>query len=116
MPIWNIVYFPPESERNSPIDSLKTRLSVQEQANFVERFSKMRELEMTEWAHGWRKHIGAVYQLTSGDFRAYYGIRGRLIIIVHVCRKVGKKARPQDLKTAEQNLVDYEKYKGGKKW
>jgi len=31
-----------------------------------------------------------------------------------VCRKVGKKAKPQDLKTAEQNLLDYEKYKGGR--
>jgi hypothetical protein len=114
MPIWNILYFPPEGERNSPINSLKTRLSDDEQADLTERFSKMGDLEMTEWANNWRKHIGALYQLTSGNFRAYYGIRGRLIIIVHICRKVGQKAKPQDLKIAEQNLVDYEKYKGGR--
>src|SRR6266508_1579191 len=114
MPIWNIIYFPPEGERNSPVNSLKARLNEDEQANFVERFSKMSELEMTEWAHNWRKRIGAFYQLTSGNFRAYYGIRGRLIIIVHVCRKVGQKAKTQDLQTAEQNLIDYEKYKGGR--
>jgi hypothetical protein len=114
MPIWNIQYFPPKGERNSPVDSLNTRLDVNEQANFVERFLKMSELEMTEWAHDWRKHIGVIYQLTAGNFRAYYGIRGRLIIIVHVCRKVGRTARKQDLRIAEQNLVDYDKYKGGR--
>lgn len=109
MRIWNILYFPPKGERNSPIDNLRTRLDADEQANFVERFLKMSELEMTEWAHDWRKRIGAVYQLTAGNFRAYYGIRGRQIIIVHVCRKVGQKAKTQDLGIAEQNLIDYER-------
>ncbi len=114
MPIWRRLYYPSEGERNSPVTSLKTLLDFNEQANFIDRFKNMSELEMTEWPHDWRKHIDGFYQLTAGNFRAYYAIRGRDIVILHVCRKVGRRARPQDLEITSRNLISYEKYIGEK--
>ncbi len=115
MPIWSISYFPAEGERNSPITGLKTLLTKDEQANFTERFGKMSELEMTEWNHDWRKKIDGYYQLTSGNFRAYYTIKGRNITILYVCRKHSQKAdRRRDLASVERNLISYLKQSGGR--
>ena len=70
------------------------------------RLLTISELETGDWPY-WVKMISGIYQLTAGDFRVYFGLFERKIVISHVCRKVGQTAKKKDLDRASINFQNY---------
>ena len=103
---WEIVYFPAEGEKHSPVGILKYLVPANDQANIIRRLTSISELETGDWPH-WVKMVKHLYQLTAHDYRVYFGLINRKIVICHICRKEGQKANPGDLDRARKNLSDY---------
>lgn len=102
---WNIIFYPIYGARHSPEDFLRD-LSVSDVASIKEKLRTISELETSQWP--WVKMVQGIYQLRSGDFRLYFGIDGRTIIVVcHICRKVSQQARQEDIDRAKANLNQY---------
>ena len=103
---WNIIFYPVYGAHHSPENFLRD-LSISDIANIQQRLRAISELETSQWP-SWVKRVQGIYQLRSGDFRLYFGIDGRTIIVVcHICRKVSQKARQEDINRAKTNLQDY---------
>lgn len=109
MVLWNLEYFPTDGERNSPSDALKTLCTPEEQAGFNLKFRNLRELEYGQWNFGWLKQVRGFYQMRQGDFRAYFRLDKKTIVVVHVCRKVRPTALDEDISTAKTNWKRYER-------
>jgi phage-related protein len=103
---WEIVFFPSAGERYSPIDALKGLPRPNDKALIIRRLELISELEMGEWPY-WVKIVDKHYQVTAGDYRVYFGIIGRRIVICHICRKVSQKALKSDLDRARLNFNNY---------
>jgi ribosomal protein L20 len=109
MPIWKIEYFPAKGERNSPIDKLGEICNIAEKAGFQQKIKILGELESQHWNFGWLKQVKGFYQIRQGDFRGYFKLLEKSIVVLHFCRKVAKKAREAELRIAKVNSGKYEK-------
>jgi len=109
MALWNLEFFPSEGERSSPTDTLKRLCNPTEQAEFVQKFKTLGELEHKNWTFKWLKPVKGFYQVTQGNFRAYFHINNKKIVILHFCRKVTQKARDEDINISEANWRRYER-------
>ena len=103
---WNIIFFPPSGARHSPVDTLKSIAQSSAQALIMRRLGTIGQLEIGDWPH-WVKMVSHIHQLTAGDYRVYFGLVERTIVVCHICRKVGQKAKKSDLGTATANLNNY---------
>jgi mRNA-degrading endonuclease RelE of RelBE toxin-antitoxin system len=103
----NIVYFPKEGNKHSPIFLLDSLCSTNEIAHFKVKLDQLSELETGFWNFKWLEYFQNLYQVTQGNFRLYFEIIDENMVVSHVCRKVGRKARSQDLERARLNLRDY---------
>lgn len=102
---WNIIFYP-IGVRHSPENFLRG-LSLSDVASIQQKLRVISELEASQWP-SWIKMVQGIYQLRSGDFRLYFGIDGRTIIVVcHICRKVSQQARQEDIDWAKTNLKHY---------
>jgi mRNA-degrading endonuclease RelE of RelBE toxin-antitoxin system len=107
MVIAKIVYCPNEGEKYSPADLLKTLCNPSEQAHFSEKLTNLCTVNASDWNFRWLEHIDDLYQVRHGNFRLYFGIIDGVLVVCHICRKVGRKALPKDLRRARQNLQLY---------
>ena len=107
MPLWNIEFYPIEGNRRSPIDFLKVNCSSNDLALINAKLKSIQDLQRADWPSTWVKQIRKVYQMRQGDFRIYFGVTGRTLVVCHACRKVSQKAKPQDIRTAENNPKSY---------
>ena len=103
---WEIVFYPPEGEKHSPIDILKHIPRPSDQALITRRLDLISDLEMGDWPH-WVKMVESLYQVTAGDYRVYFDLDGKKMIICHICRKVSQKALKSDLDRARNNFNNY---------
>ena len=103
---WEKVFFPPAGERHSPIDALKDIPRPNAKALIKRRLDLISELEIGDWPY-WVKIVDNHYQVTAGDYRVYFGLIGRKMVICHICRKVSQKALKSDLDRARINFNDY---------
>ncbi len=108
MAITNIIYFPAEGDKYSPVDLFKTLCDVRGKVHFTEKLEMLRELGTSHWHFKWLEHFDDIYQVTQGNFRLYFKIINGMMIVCHVCRKVSRKAKPEDLHRAKLNLQQYE--------
>ena len=108
--IWNVIYYPPKGENNSPEDILYSYYPV-DQNKITRSLTTISNLEMYHWPPKWVKLIKNIdlYQLTAGDFRAYFGISGKNIVVCHICRKRSQEAKDIDLNRANINFNKYVK-------
>jgi len=103
---WNIIFYPVYGVRHAPENFLRG-LSASDIASIQQKLRAIGELETSQWP-SWVKRVQGIYQLRSGDFRLYFGIDGRTIIVVcHICRKVSQQARQEDIDRAKANLNQY---------
>jgi len=109
MSLWEIEYFPAKGERNSPTDKLGEICDIDEQAEFQQKFRTLRELEAKYWSFKWLKPVKGFYQVHQGNFRGYFKLYGRKIVVFHFCRKVANKIKVEDVRIAESNRERYEK-------
>jgi hypothetical protein len=109
MPIWEIEFYPAKGERNSPADKLEELCKPDDKAEFVQKFKVLRELEFNYWQFKWLKIVRGFYQIHQGDFRGYFKLYKRKIVVFHFCRKVGKKTKEADIKVAQANCDRYQK-------
>lgn len=108
MVLWNLVFHPKTGERNSPVDRLSADdCSQTERANIMQKLSHLQQLQPVNWPYKWSKPIEEFKELIQGDFRVFYQLIGRTIVVCHVCRKVGKKAKRSDIDIARANSDDY---------
>jgi hypothetical protein len=107
MNIWDVIFYPPKGERHSPVDTLNYTLRPTEQAHVMHRLGVLGNLETGKWPHTWVKLVNTIFQLTVGDFRVYFGIAGRKMVVCYICRKVSQKARQSDLDRARSNFEEY---------
>jgi hypothetical protein len=88
-----------------------TANSPQESAIIDRRLDSLRDLPLQNWPPKWVKQINKnSYQLTAADHRVYLGIYERKLVVFFICRKVGNKAKPKDIKRARLNQEAYEKW------
>jgi phage-related protein len=109
MALWDLIYYPVEGERNSPIDSFKELCDPSSQAEFQLKFRNLREFEYTDWQFKWLKQVRGFFQVKQGNFRAYFRLNKKVIVVLHYCRKVSQKAKDDDIRIAEANWKKYER-------
>jgi mRNA-degrading endonuclease RelE of RelBE toxin-antitoxin system len=102
----NIVYFPNEG-KHSPVILLKSLCNNSDISHFLNKLEQLAELDTASWNFSWLEHFKGLYQVKQGNFRLYFQLIRDEIVVSHVCRKVGRTARPQDLERAKLNLKDY---------
>jgi hypothetical protein len=103
----SIIYFPEEGNKHSPTGLLTALCDERDIEHFIEKLETLCELGVGNWPFKWLEHFQDMYQITQGNFRLYFGIADNKIIVCHVCRKVGRKAKTKDLTRASLNLQDY---------
>ncbi len=107
MSLWGIKYHPPKGERNSPVDII---VSIPDNNNARTKIVRWLEFMCQHSLEDWlnvKNITGKIWQLRAGSYRVYYFLDGRDIVVVHCCRKKGKKALRKDLQRAELNYDDY---------
>ena len=104
---WEKVFFPPEGEKHSPIDALKEIPRPSDQALIMRRLKVISDLDISDWPH-WVKIVSKNYQVTAGDYRIYFNLLDRKMVICHICRKVSQKALKSDLDRARINFENYQ--------
>ena len=109
MPLWEIEYFPAKGERNAPVDSLKELCSVDDIVHFQQKLRTLQELEYKDWNFKWLKQVRGFYQIKQGDFRGYFRLYEKKIVVLHFCRKVRQEATDEDIRVATNNSARYEK-------
>ena len=77
-----------------------------EKAILMRHIDLIREMESWDWPH-WVKKVQGIYQLTADNYRAYFDLSNRKMIICHICRKVSQKAKQSDIDRAKNNFSDY---------
>lgn len=108
MQLWYLVFHPKRGVRNSPLDRMDADdCSLAEKARINTKLSKLQEIPEQHWPHNWAKPVQEFKELVQGDFRVFYKLVGHTIVVCHMCRKVGQKAKKSDIEIARANLNDY---------
>lgn len=115
MPIdWRIEFFPPPGERYSPNDYIDNSLTKSEQTQVMLRLRTMSESQIGSWSKSWIHQIeDNVFQLTAGNHRFMYCLDSKIIVVVHACRKVKRKALRKDVNRAIAHWNEYMSRKKG---
>lgn len=107
MPLWDLVFYPREGQRDSPIDFLRANCNPQELARINAKLQGLQALHVADWPKSWYKQVGGLYQMRQGDFRIYFELVNRIIVVCYACRKVSQKAKQTDIKAARRSLENY---------
>lgn len=107
MPRWEIVFYPPANKRHSPVDIINSISRMSDIALIRRRIDHIGGLDPKDWPSQWVKMIEGLYQMYAGDYRVYFGLTGKTMVICHICRKVSQKAKRDDLNVASKNYRDY---------
>lgn len=105
MHLWEMEFFPPSGEKYSPIDALNDIKKANEKAIIMRHLDLIPDRESWDWPNV--KKVQGIYQLTADNYRVYFDLSKRKIIICHICRKVSQKANPSDIRRAKNNFHDY---------
>ena len=104
----NIIYHPKSGDKHSPGTLLGSLCNPNEQAHFLQKLELLATLETSAWHFPWLEHLNSFYQVRQGNYRMYFDLVNNDIIVVHVCRKVARRALQNDLDRALNNLRDYQ--------
>jgi phage-related protein len=108
MSIWDIVFFPPSSERYSPYDYITGLSDPAESRKIRHRLEALGELEIGDWPSQWVKiHTGDIWQLKADPHRVMFCLDHRTIVVLHAFRKVGQRTRRKDVQRA---MIHYNMY------
>lgn len=111
---WTVIFFPTEDQRNSPFEYI-LGLTPAEQEKITHRLETLSKLELAEWPQLWFHKINdKLYQLTCDSHRLMYCLDSNKIVVLHACKKVGRKTHPRDVKRANINYEGYLKVRGKK--
>ena len=107
-----IVYYPNNEHRNSPlqyIGKLEVNGNKKDANKILNKISIVARTRYPEIEINNVKQIGNVYQYSIDAHRVYFAIiqNNTTIVVTHICRKVSRKAKKQDLDMAENNLSEY---------
>jgi phage-related protein len=109
MPRWKMIFTPPYGNKKSPKDIILKIKNPKEKATIYNHLKLICTLESQDWPD--TKPIDhlteRIYQITVGNHRIYANIFEDIIIVTHVCRKVGQKAKESDLDAAVNNWQDF---------
>jgi hypothetical protein len=118
MTIWYLFYCSSDIV-NDPPDETLLRLSKDspgEAAKIDLKLATLCGLEIQNWPPKWVEKIARNrFQLRAGNFRIYFGVYIKEIIVFHICRKMAQKALRSDLERARLNQEAYEKWMEGKR-
>jgi hypothetical protein len=106
--VWRVEFFPPRGEGHSRADFLLS-IAGSDAALITRRLDAIRQLPAKDWPPAWIKRVAGLCQLRAGDYRAYLMIDERTIVVCHICRKVSRQARREDLDRAWANYEAYQK-------
>jgi phage-related protein len=116
MPDWPIVFYPPPGEQDSPYDYIASLANPHEKAHIMRRLDVLGSTPQGAWPDRWMHKISDnIWQLTVGDNRIMYCLCEGTILVLHACRKKGKKARPKDIQRAEIHYAEFMERKRGLK-
>lgn len=105
---WQVRFFPPGGERQSPFDYIRDLESASERAQIAHRLEHLQRTELADWPHIWIHKIDdKIFQLTAGQSRLMYILDGDTIVILHACKKAAQKTRKKDIARAQRH---YERY------
>jgi phage-related protein len=105
---WQIDFFPPSGESNSPYDYIRDLPNASEKAQIIHRLETISELEIGDWPHPWiHKLAGKIFQLSAGDNRVMFCLVARTIVVLHACRKVGRRTKRADIQRAQIHYDEY---------
>jgi mRNA-degrading endonuclease RelE of RelBE toxin-antitoxin system len=108
MPRWNMRFEPPPGERKSPADYIDGLDDPKDKALIYRHLRMIQNLEFIDWSvKPITRRKTSIYQLTVGNFRVYLDFKDDKIVIFHVCRKVGQKAKKEDLNIAFSNYQNF---------
>jgi phage-related protein len=109
-PIWEIIFYPGRGEKDSPYDYILKLADKNEQAQINHRLEFFRNNEISDWPHLWyHKLVDKIFQLRANNSRIMYFLdsKSKKIVLIHACKKVGQKARSEDIKRAIKHYKDY---------
>jgi hypothetical protein len=105
---WRVEFFTPRGASHSPADFLLS-IAGSDAALITRRLGIIGQLPAKDWPSAWIKRVAGLYQLRAGDYRAYLMIDERTIVVCHICRKVSRQARREDLDRAWANYEAYQR-------
>jgi hypothetical protein len=99
---WKVDFFPYSGENNSPYDYVLGLSSERERERIILHLDAMSKLEMAEWQSlKVHKIVDKIFQLPIGAHRALFCLDEGTIVVLHVCRKVGRKTKRKDIQRAQ---------------
>lgn len=109
MSLWDVRFFPPSGNRNSPEDYIYKVIPLEaDQVSIVRWLQILSHREISDWPNTKiHKLTGDIFQLTVGKYRLSFVLDVRRIIVLHCCPKKGQKTKKIDLQRAELNYKDY---------
>lgn len=107
--IYQIRFYPESGGRFSPVDFIQSLTNTNEVAVIKRQLETISCFYPQYWGQYGKieKVVKDLYQITAGNHRLYCLIDGEYIVVVFICRKVGRKARRQDLDRAVINQRRY---------
>ncbi len=108
-PIFDLEFFPESGRNYSPSDFIEGLTNNTEAAKIKQRLELLMNHPQKEWGHYVEitKIDEDLLQITAGPHRFYCFVNDQTIIVFYICRKVGQKARRQDLNRAKINRDSY---------
>ena len=112
--VWQILFFPPRGERNSPIDFIKDLNQSSVQASILHKLQSLSERDFAGWREfrWFKKFKGEIYQITEGSYRVMCCLDDRTIVVVHAFRKKTQQTKKKDINRAQSHCHKYRKGKG----
>jgi putative component of toxin-antitoxin plasmid stabilization module len=111
MPLWKIGYYPEQDDKKSPYTRIQSLTDVNEAVFINRKLELLADLNRMAWSNFVElKPIEKdIFQITAGNHRIYLSLdqRQKTIVVFHVCRKVGQRARKVDIQTAIKNKRNY---------
>jgi len=105
---WKVDFFPPSGEDDSPYDYILGLSSKKEQGQIFHRLETMSKLEMADWPSlKVHKIVDKIFQLPAGANRALFCLDSGTIVVLHACRKAGRKTKPADIQRAQIHYAEY---------
>jgi putative component of toxin-antitoxin plasmid stabilization module len=108
MTLWVVEFYPPYGKRYSPVDVIEGISDRNTTALIYRRLDTISKLRIGDWPY-WVKMVSGLYQMTANDYRVYFGLIGKTIVVCHSCRKTTRKAKRSDLDRARASFENYKR-------
>ncbi|MBN1810266.1 MAG: type II toxin-antitoxin system RelE/ParE family toxin [Anaerolineae bacterium] len=113
---WEVDFFPPSGENDSPYDYILGLSSKKEQGQVFHRLETMSKLEIADCPSlKVHKIVDKIFQLPAGAHRLLFCRYEKTIVVLHACRKVRGKTKPADIQRAQIHYAEYMSQKEGER-